>query len=528
MLLEGTTQPMKQSYVTITDQFCGAGGSSIGAVKAGAELKLALNHWKLAIDTHNANFPDADHDCTDISAAEPRRYRSTDILVTSPECTNHTISKGVKRTSRQMDMFNKGIIDPSAERSRATMFDVCRFAEHHRYHLIIVENVVEARSWVMWEAWLLAMTLLGYEHQCVYLNSMHAHPTPQSRDRMYVVFWRKGNRAPDLRITPRAYCPTCERDVESVQSWKNPQRKYGKYKQQYVYCCPQCAQIVTPYYYAAANAIDWALPAPRIGDRPRPLKDKTRNRIQIGLNKFGKQSLLVGNYSPGWTHPTTDPTGTVTTSDHHALLTPPFLVDLAYTHSNTDRTTGLDASMPTQTTRQTQGLLVPPFVVKLRGNESGHPITDGLSTVTAGGNHHGLLVPPAFLSSYYGTDNTSPISDAVPTVTTVDRHALITLPFILSYYTRVSGQQAALAGLTDALPTQPTWPLHYLVQPGDIPRIDDCGFRMLQPHEIQKAMGFPDDYILFGTSRDKVKLLGNAVTPDAMTLLTERCLATLR
>ena len=76
----------KKSYLTCTDQFCGAGGSSSGATAAGVEVKLAMNHWDLAIKTHNTNFPNADHDCADISASNPRRYASTDILITSPEC----------------------------------------------------------------------------------------------------------------------------------------------------------------------------------------------------------------------------------------------------------------------------------------------------------------------------------------------------------------------------------------------------------------------------------------------------------
>lgn len=77
---------MTTSYVTVTDQFCGAGGSSLGASHAGAEIRLALNHWKLAVETHNTNFPNTDHDCTDVSACDPRRYRPTTILITSPEC----------------------------------------------------------------------------------------------------------------------------------------------------------------------------------------------------------------------------------------------------------------------------------------------------------------------------------------------------------------------------------------------------------------------------------------------------------
>jgi len=62
--------PRKNSYITVTDQFCGAGGSSQGVrmlanqLGGGLEVKLALNHWKLAIETHNTNFPDTMHDCT--------------------------------------------------------------------------------------------------------------------------------------------------------------------------------------------------------------------------------------------------------------------------------------------------------------------------------------------------------------------------------------------------------------------------------------------------------------------------------
>lgn len=42
----------KNSHITVTDQFCGAGGSSQGVKllaeenNGGLEVKLALNHWK--------------------------------------------------------------------------------------------------------------------------------------------------------------------------------------------------------------------------------------------------------------------------------------------------------------------------------------------------------------------------------------------------------------------------------------------------------------------------------------------------
>ena len=132
----------------------------------------------MAIETHNTNFPDTIHDCTDISACDPRRYVSTDILITSPECTNHSLAKGKRRKwMNQLELFGKIDIDPSEERSRATMWDVPRFAEVHDYNIIITENVVDARSWVMWEPWLMAMDKLGYYHHCCYFNSMHFPPT---------------------------------------------------------------------------------------------------------------------------------------------------------------------------------------------------------------------------------------------------------------------------------------------------------------------------------------------------------------
>lgn len=45
--------------LTVTDLFCGAGGSSIGAERAGGTLRLGLNHWERAIETHATNFEHA-------------------------------------------------------------------------------------------------------------------------------------------------------------------------------------------------------------------------------------------------------------------------------------------------------------------------------------------------------------------------------------------------------------------------------------------------------------------------------------
>lgn len=522
---------------------------------------LAMNHWSKAIETHNSNFQNTTHVCTDISATDPRRYPSTDFMIASPECTNHSLAKGVKRKhTPQMGMFDsKWQPDPSEERSRATMWDVPRFAEVHGYNVIIVENVVDARHWTMWDAWLHAMDLLGYDHRVVYFNSMFAHPTPQSRDRMYVVFWRKGNCAPDLDFHPGAYCHRCEQDVAAVQVWKKRGKSWGKYRTQYVYACPACAQQVEPYYYAAANAIDWTLPAPRIGDRKKPLRDKTRARIQVGLERFARPFLYDTVHTAredrhqDMVWPADGAGRTQLGASTHGLVVPPHVVNLAYTHAKNVRSSSLDEPMPTRTGWQTFGVVVPPyivtlhgmsqvaslaqplptqlgnvhhgvsvppFIVDLRGENAPKGLDDTISTICASGNHHALVLP--FLTSYYGTNEGAPVDGPVPTVTTVDRHALVVPPFVMGLHTAATYRQ-----MSETLQTVVgEGNHHFLVRPDQLPTVDDCGFRMLQPHEIQKAMAFPDDYIILGNAKEKVKQLGNAVTPPVMKMLMERCVET--
>jgi DNA (cytosine-5)-methyltransferase 1 len=38
---------------------------------------------------------------------------------------------------------------------------------------------------------------------------------------------------------------------------------------------------------------------------------------------------------------------------------------------------------------------------------------------------------------------------------------------------------------------------------------------MLEPHEIQAAMAFGPSYVVLGNKRERVRQLGNAVTPPA-------------
>jgi DNA (cytosine-5)-methyltransferase 1 len=525
------TSKRKKSYITATDQFCGAGGSTQGLKKAGVEVRLAMNHWKLAIDTYNTNHPEVDIDCTDISAVDPRRYPSTNMLITSPECTNHSLAKGVERRKYQMNMFDKKLIDPSAERSRATMWDVPRFAEYHDYEIVKVENVVDAAKWVMWDSWLMAMHSLGYEHEVVYFNSMFAWPTPQSRDRMYVVFWKKGNKKPDLEFRPLAHCARCIKDVEGIQTWKK-KLKWGRYKAQYFYRCPTCHNEVVPYYYAGFNAIDFTIPSTRIGDRKVPLKPKTMERVKYGWDTYGRQVMIVtGRYTSGIDcrvrSANIDVIPTQPGDSSHAVLMP-WLVQVDHTQAKGNSYTiesgsptptqttsqvlavvsgfvtknyggganpaymssGLDEPLGTMTTAGNQSLLTIPQLQKKYGMVDPRLINDKDLMVLGDGSRRALLSSKAFMTYYYGTMNASHVADPIHTVSTRDRMSLI--------------------------------------QDFDSMSIEDLHFRMLQPKEVGKSMAFDENYKVLGNGREQVKQYGNAVTPPVEDMISSRLIATLQ
>jgi DNA (cytosine-5)-methyltransferase 1 len=566
---------MDHSYITVTDQFCGAGGSSQGVRRfaqraqlgSGLEVRLALNHWKLAIETHNTNFPDAIHECTDIQACDPRRYPSTTILVTSPECTNHSVAKGRKQVKAQLDAFDTGKADPAAERSRATMWDVVRFAEHHKYRIVITENVVDARAWVLWDAWLMAMHRLGYEHQVVFYNSMFAWPTPQSRDRMYVVFWRKGQRRPDLDLRPWAPCPQCG-PVQAIQKFKPKANVKAKYGTQYLYVCPSCAKQVMPFYYAAINAIDWTVPAERIGDRKKPLEERTMQRIAYGLKKYGNRPLSVSTlHGERLGCRVRDAMEQPLFGQHSANATAvaaPFMVETKYSHAGERRTRGADEPIPAQTGQQSMGVALP-FIMdssftKAKGAYmNGADESIGTQTTT---QSKAVVIPPAlmmslnypeqapksidapldtqtgsrpmalaFLAKLRGTDashvksTTSGLDEPVGTLSAGGlHHALITgkaMGYLQSYYG--TGNQGALDEAMGALSTRDR---HALVV-GQPPRVEDLYFRMLKAHEVKAGMAFDRDYVVLGNQREQVKQLGNAVTPPVMELLIERCVESL-
>lgn len=91
--------------------------------------------WQPAVDTYNANFGNIAR-CIDIRDVDPEPLMTEigqiDLILASPECTNHSRAKGNAERS---------------EESRQTAFEVTRFAKVFQPEWIVIENVIEMRAW---------------------------------------------------------------------------------------------------------------------------------------------------------------------------------------------------------------------------------------------------------------------------------------------------------------------------------------------------------------------------------------------
>lgn len=511
----------KPRLFTYVDLFCGAGGSSIGLTAAGGELIFAANHSKRAVETHSANFSNAEHECADLDHYDYRKIPcGADVLWASPICTELSPAGGRKRRKRrhekgfqayQEELLKLGPVkSEDFIRTRATFLDIISAVGVHSFKYVIVENVVDAAlDWDLFGWWLDGMALRGYTYQILCVSSAHVggplNPhAPQRRDRLYIVFTRRDMVVPDISVHPLSKCDTCG-DVEGYQWWKRPEGtltesgryflvgKYGKRSGQYVYRCPNSAcknSVVTPYERPAAQIIDWSDLGTRICDRPAddPLAPSTMRRIERGLAMFGPAALINSAhdddraYPPG-AHPF--PARTAKIGDGLATGPQPWL-DSNGGSWNTEPAS-IHQPFRARTTKEWEALVIPPgaSIVTLRNNVNPTSPWEALTSINAGGNHHGLVVP------YNRTGVARHTRHAMPTQTTKDRTGL------------------ALPDLTAPLDVQL------------------ARYRMIQWHEQARAQRFPVFYTITGNQGEKTAQAGNAVSANVAQHLGERVAAAL-
>lgn len=261
-----STQPR---VIRAIDLFCGAGGSSWGAQKAGVEIVAAFDLWELAGKNHHANFPNTRFYPTrleDVNISEMRKdLGHIDLILASPECTNHSPAKGNKIR---------------CEESKNTAFQVTRFARELKPRWIVIENVVSMRRWSRYQEFKKELEADYQVHEEVLDSSDFG--VPQSRRRLFLLCDRE--RMPDPT-------PTISGRKKTIQSIINLN---GAYR--------------------------WS-----------PLKTERRaaatlERAERGINEVGPGNpfLLVyygSDHAGGW-QKLTRPLRTITTLDRFAVVKP--------------------------------------------------------------------------------------------------------------------------------------------------------------------------------------------------------------
>lgn len=571
----------------VVDFFCGGGGAGTGLeMGLGRPVTVAKNHSPAAISMHTANHSAARHFTTDVFDGDPDEEcqgRPVGWFHMSPDCTHHSQAAGGqprkreirnlswiglkwagKKKPRVISLENvKQILQWGplmAKRDKATgrvmKLDGTVAAVGERVPVQQQFLVPDPkRRGITWRRFVHLLEGMGYQVEWQIIKACD-FGAPTSRERLFMIARCDGQPI----VWPE---PTHA---------KNPAKGQQKWR-------------------TAADCIDWSVPSKSIFGRKKALADATLRRVAKGMKKFVLDNphpfiVPIANWSgelaqsaheplrtvtswprggsfamaspvilpathqgadrvnnPGDPLPTVTaanrgelmmaspvmitaahgqgrpdgvqrwgdgckssgaPLGTVTASGGHALATA-FMAQ-ANGGFNTTHAKSMGEPMTTVTNTGSQQQLVTANLATLRRNCVGRVMDEPVPTMTAGAEHHalveyklspeheeGALRVAAFLISYYGTENTSAADAPAPTVTTKDRLGLVTVfvrgtPYVI---------------------------------------VDIC-LRMLQPHELYRAQGFPASYIIDKgadgkpfTKTEQVHMCGNSVSPPPMAAIAQ-------
>lgn len=189
------------------DLFCGAGGSSWGAKQAGVEVVAAFDLWSLAGQNHHENFPDTTFIEGRLEDSDPeelaKRFGEIDLIMASPECTNHSPAKGNA---------------PRCEISKDTAFQVIRYARAFKPRWIVIENVINMAKWTRYKEFYKQLEDEGYQITEQKLNSAD-FGVPQSRRRLFLLCDRKKKPSAVLKPTIERVPASSFIDLNGQYKW---------------------------------------------------------------------------------------------------------------------------------------------------------------------------------------------------------------------------------------------------------------------------------------------------------------------
>ncbi|WP_060441840.1 DNA cytosine methyltransferase [Serratia marcescens] len=552
----------------IVDNFAGGGGASTGIEMAtGRSVNIAINHDENAIAMHETNHPETLHYCESVFDIDPVAAtcgHPVALAWFSPDCRHFSKAKGAAPVKKEI---------------RGLAWIVVRWALKKQPRLIPLENVEEFKTWGP-----LVTDANGNDYPCpdrtgetfaAFVGIMSTGVSadhPALAECCEVLGIDVGSEDHQKLITGLGYdveyreLRACDYGAPTIRKrffmlmrcdgkpivWPEP--THGDPKSLEV----QSGKLKP--WRTAAECIDWSIPCPSIFERKRPLAENTLRRIARGIQRFVIDSpnpFIVkcnhtstkSSYDCFRGQALNEPLQTITKTHGYALVTP--MIAGAGGSEYQAKPRGVDQPMHT-VLKESRAALVAPIIARQFGKSVGHAADEPNGTITAGGGGKSQLVA-AFLAKHFGGNYTGPganLSEPAHTVTTVDHHALVTsnlikfrgtckdgqslnepMPtitagglhigevraFLLKYY----GNEKEGVSLEDPLHTVTTNDRFGLVTVEGIDyQIVDIGMRMLQPHELYAAQGFPEWYIIDQDYKGKkyakdkqVARCGNAVPP---------------
>lgn len=515
----------------VVDLFAGGGGASEGLAQAlGRDPDIAINHDPEALAMHKVNHPGTRHMLNDITRVLPLEAtggQSVAILHASPDCTHFSKAKGAK---------------PRSQFIRDLAWVVTRWAEATHPVLITLENVEEFLTWGpldkdgfpikehagdTFRSWVKSLRRLGYK---VDWRLLHAcdYGAPTTRRRLFVVARRDG-RSP---------------------VWPKP-----------THGAPDSSAVIAGRlnpWRTAAECIDWQIKSKSIFGRKKPLAINTQRRIAEGLRRYvinAAEPFLVTYYGPKKANDFRGqdlgrPLATQTTENRFALVSPVVSAACVAKHYGGVVGHGLLQPLGTVTTVDHHSL-VTANIIKMRGQNVGSPVDEPLRTISAQGQHHALVT--ACINKHFGSSIGQDIQAPLHTIVGKAKHSLTSC--IVKYYGNEQGGvpitdplhtitghdrmglvSAETNGMSGRYEQVRAWLRDWgvigsdddaeITHNGITYRLTDICMRMLAPRELYTAQGFGPDYQISPDINGKplsktaqVRMCGNSVPPQFVAAL---------
>lgn len=541
--------------ILIIDLFAGAGGVTTGIENAEvdgckvAKVIVAVNHDRLAIESHAANHPETVHFIEDIKTldvskilkiliSEKKKFPEAKVMLwASLECTNFSKAKGGK---------------PRDADSRTLAEHLYRYIDALHPDMINIENVVEFMSWGPLDE--------------------NGKPVSKKEGADYIR-WIK-------QIESRGYFYNYKvMNAADYGAYTSRVRYFGMFVKDYItHVFPEATHAKKPKqngmfgtmkkWKAVKEVLNFEDEGSSIFGRKKPLVEKTLERIYHGLVKFvanGDDSFITKYYSGHPEHKNISvdgPAGTIKTVDGQALVKSCFMLKYNSVNKNGDmKQTSVSLNLPSHTiSTQSRLATVQAFLMQYHGNGQNISVESPATTLST----HDRL---AFVKSFHiyrdfgnatnqsieqpagalmpnpkmnliETDrwlmNTnfnnvgSSVEEPAQTIVACRKHHYLMNPQYASKGGNIEDPSFTLIARMDKAPpylvtAETTGETIILVFEDDSPwtvkikefmaayGIVDIKMRMLQIDEMKLITGLPKNYILKGSQADQKKFIGNAV-----------------